>query len=132
MGASLALAGVSGCSHQPAEKIVPYVRAPEEIVPGKPLFFATALTLGGYAIGVLVESHMGRPTKVEGNELHPASLGATDPFAQAADPDLYDPDRSQVVHRADGRDQHLGRLPRRRDRGARCAARRARGPGCGS
>src|SRR6516162_11562915 len=79
MGASLALAGLSGCSTQPAprEKIMPYVRQPEELVPGKPLFFATAATLGGYATGVLIESHEGRPTKIEGNPDHPASLGGT-------------------------------------------------------
>ena len=97
MGASLALAGLSACTRQPAEKIVPYVRQPEEIVPGRPLFFATALPLGGLVNGVLVESHMGRPTKVEGNPEHPASLGATDAFAQAAVLTLYDPDRSQVI-----------------------------------
>jgi MoCo/4Fe-4S cofactor protein with predicted Tat translocation signal len=100
MGASLALAGVSACTKQPAEAIVPYVRAPEEIIPGKPLFFATALTLGGAATGVLVESHMGRPTKVEGNPGHPGSLGATDLFAQAAILGLYDPDRSQTLTHA--------------------------------
>ena len=99
MGASLALAGVSGCGLNKPEKIVPYVRAPEAIVPGRPLFFATALSLGGYATGVLVESQMGRPIKVEGNEKHPASLGATDAFAQASVLSLYDPDRSQVVLR---------------------------------
>ena len=99
MGASLALAGVSGCGLNKAEKIVPYVRAPETVVPGRPLFFATALSLGGYATGVLVESQMGRPIKVEGNEKHPASLGATDAFAQASVLSLYDPDRSQVVLR---------------------------------
>ncbi|MFO7691709.1 MAG: TAT-variant-translocated molybdopterin oxidoreductase [Vicinamibacterales bacterium] len=97
MGASLALAGVSACTKQPAEVVVPYVRAPEEIVPGRPLFFATALTLGGYATGVLVESHEGRPTKIEGNPGHPASLGATDLFAQAQILALYDPDRSQTL-----------------------------------
>jgi len=97
MGASLALAGVSACTKQPAEVIVPYVRAPEDIVPGRPLFFATAVTLGGYATGVLVESHEGRPTKVEGNPEHPASLGATDLFAQAQILALYDPDRSQTL-----------------------------------
>ena len=84
MGASLALAGVTACTRQPAEKIVPYVRQPEEIVPGRPLFFATAMTLGGVATGLLVESHEGRPTKIEGNPQHPGSLGATDIFAQAA------------------------------------------------
>ena len=96
MAASLALAGIGGCTRQPAESIVPYVRAPEQFVPGKPLYYATALTLGGIATGVLVESHLCRPTKIEGNELHPASLGATDPFAQASILSLYDPDRSQV------------------------------------
>lgn len=100
MGASLALAGLSACTRQPDEKIVPYVRAPEEIVPGKPLFFATAMPLGGIATGLLVESHMGRPTKIEGNPKHPASLGATDAFAQASVLTLYDPDRSQVVTNA--------------------------------
>ncbi|HEX9304026.1 MAG TPA: 4Fe-4S dicluster domain-containing protein [Thermoanaerobaculia bacterium] len=97
MGASLALAGVTACTRQPTEKIVPYVRQPEEIVPGKPLFFATAMTMGGLATGLLVESQMGRPTKVEGNPLHPASLGATDAFAQASVLSLYDPDRSQTL-----------------------------------
>ena len=100
MAASLGLAGSMGCLRQPEEKIVPYVRQPEEIVPGKPLYFATAITLGGYAAGILVESHLGRPTKIEGNPDHPASLGATDAFTQAAILSLYDPDRSQtVMHR---------------------------------
>ena len=97
MGASLVLAGMTACTQRPAEKIVPYVRAPEEIVPGKPLFYATAMTLGGFGTGLLVESHLGRPTKIEGNPQHPASLGATDAFAQASILTLYDPDRSQVV-----------------------------------
>jgi len=97
MAASLALAGMSACTVQPTEKIVPYVRAPEDLVYGQPLFFATAMPLGGSAIGLLVESHEGRPTKVEGNPQHPASLGATDVFAQAAVLTLYDPDRSQVT-----------------------------------
>ena len=103
MGASLALAGLSVCTRQPTEKIVPYVRAPEQIVPGKPLFFATAMPFNGGATGLLVESHMGRPTKVEGNAQHPASLGATDAFSQASVLTLYDPDRSQVV-------MHRGRI----------------------
>ena len=97
MGASLALAGVTACTRQPPERIVPYVRQPEEIVPGRPLFFATAMTLGGVATGLLVESHEGRPTKIEGNPLHPGSLGATDIFAQAAVLGLYDPDRAQTL-----------------------------------
>jgi molybdopterin-containing oxidoreductase family iron-sulfur binding subunit len=99
MAASLGLAGVGlgGCLRQPDEKIVPYVKQPEEVIPGKPLYFATCTTLGGYATGVLVESHLGRPTKIEGNPEHPASLGATDVFAQAAILSLYDPDRSQTI-----------------------------------
>ena len=96
-GVSLALAGITACTRQPTEKIVPYVRQPEEIKPGTPLFFATAFSLSGYATGLLVESHMGRPTKIEGNPLHPASLGATDVFSQASIYDLYDPDRSQSL-----------------------------------
>jgi len=99
MAASAALAGLSGCTKMPDQKIVPYVRAPEEIIPGKPLFYATSFVQSGVATGILVESHMGRPTKIEGNPLHPGSLGATDIFAQAGILDLYDPDRSQsVIH----------------------------------
>jgi MoCo/4Fe-4S cofactor protein with predicted Tat translocation signal len=97
MGASLALAGVTGCTRQPAEKIVPYVRQPEEIIPGKPLYYATAMTIGGVATGLLVESHEGRPTKVEGNPDHPDGMGAADPYAQAAILSLYDPDRARAV-----------------------------------
>jgi MoCo/4Fe-4S cofactor protein with predicted Tat translocation signal len=97
MGASLALAGVTGCAYQPPEKIVPYVIQPARITPGKPLFFASAVPFCGYAMGVIAESHEGRPTRLEGNPDHPASLGACDPFTQAAILDLYDPDRSQVV-----------------------------------
>ncbi|CAN5569997.1 TAT-variant-translocated molybdopterin oxidoreductase [soil metagenome] len=104
MGASLALAGVGGAgcrARDPVEKIVPYVNQPEEIVPGKPLFFATALSVDGFAHGVLVESHEGRPTKIEGNPAHSASLGATNIFMQAAILSLYDPDRSQAVRHID-------------------------------
>jgi molybdopterin-containing oxidoreductase family iron-sulfur binding subunit len=97
MSASLALAGVSACTKQPPEKIVPYVRQPEELVPGRPLFFATAYPFGGVATPVLIESHEGHPTKVEGNPQHPASLGGSDIFAQAAILGLYDPDRLQTV-----------------------------------
>ncbi|CAN5838788.1 TAT-variant-translocated molybdopterin oxidoreductase [soil metagenome] len=97
LGASMAMAGLTSCVRpvKPNEKIVPYVQAPEEIIPGKPLFYATAVTQGGYAFGLLAESHMGRPTKVEGNPDHPASLGATDAVTQATVLSLYDPDRSQ-------------------------------------
>jgi MoCo/4Fe-4S cofactor protein with predicted Tat translocation signal len=97
MGASLALAGVTACTRQPAERIVPYVRQPEDVIPGKPLYYATAMPLGGVATGLLVESHEGRPTKIEGNALHPGSLGAADAFAQASILGLYDPDRSQTL-----------------------------------
>ncbi len=97
MGASFALAGVSACTRQPLEKIVPYVKQPEEIVPGQPLYFATALLLDGFARGVLVESHEGRPTKIEGNPAHPASLGASDVFMQAELLALYDPDRAKAL-----------------------------------
>jgi MoCo/4Fe-4S cofactor protein with predicted Tat translocation signal len=97
MGASLALAGLGGCSYQPPEKIVPYVRQPEEIVPGKALYFATAMTLGGVSTGLLARSNEGRPTKLEGNPDHPDSLGATDIFAQASLLSLYDPDRSRTT-----------------------------------
>jgi len=97
MGASLALAGVSACTRQPDEEIIPYVRQPEEEVPGKPLFFATAMPMNGAGIGLLVESHEGRPTKVEGNPDHPSSRGATDLFAQASILGLYDPDRSRNI-----------------------------------
>ena len=103
MGASLALAGVSACTRQPDEVIVPYVRQPEELVPGKPLFFATAMPFAGAGLGLLVESHEGRPTKVEGNPDHPSSRGATDVYAQAAILGLYDPDRSQTLN-------HLGEI----------------------
>jgi len=76
------------------------VRSPEELVPGRPLYYATALSLAGYATGVLVESHMGRPTKIEGNPQHPASLGATDALTQASILNLYDPDRVRTpAHR---------------------------------
>src|SRR6202161_2881401 len=95
--ASAALAGLSACTKLPTQKIVPYVKAPEEIVAGKPLFYATSMPLAGVAAGLLVESHMGRPTKIEGNPEHPGSLGGTDVFAQAATLGMYDPDRSQTV-----------------------------------
>ena len=106
MGASLALAGLSGCAFQPAEKIVANLRDPEDSVPGKALFFATASSLGGFATPVLVRSNEGRPTKVEGNPDHPNNRladsqdrgsSATDIFSQASILSLYDPDRSQIA-----------------------------------
>ncbi|HTY42209.1 MAG TPA: TAT-variant-translocated molybdopterin oxidoreductase [Thermoanaerobaculia bacterium] len=97
MGASIALAGLTGCTRQPTEKIYPYVQAPEELIPGVPLYYATAHLHGGYARGVLAKSYEGRPIKIEGNELHPASLGGTDVFAQGYILNMYDPDRSQTL-----------------------------------
>ncbi len=98
MGASLALAGAtSGCSRQPPEYIHPYVKQPAELVPGTPMYYASAVLSSGYAMGVLVESHMGRPTKIEGLPKHPASLGAADVTTQADILNLYDPDRSKEV-----------------------------------
>nr|MBA2736470.1 TAT-variant-translocated molybdopterin oxidoreductase [Pyrinomonadaceae bacterium] len=97
MGASLAFAGLSGCVIQPAEKIVPYVRQNELMFPGKPLFFATAMTMGGIANGLLGESYDGRPIKIEGNPEHPGTLGSTDVWSQASLLGMYDPDRSQQI-----------------------------------
>ena len=93
-GATVALAGFSSCTKQPVEKIVPYVQQPEDVLPGKPLRFATSTQIGGYGQGLIVTSCEGRPTKIEGNPSHPASLGATTVWAQAEVLDLYDPDRS--------------------------------------
>src|SRR6266513_5864458 len=106
MGASLALAGLSGCVIQPPEKVIPYVKQPEEEVPGKGLWFATAFSLGGIATPLLVRSNEGRPTKIEGNPDHPSNPGATatDIFSQASILTLYDPDRSQTpMYRGDTR-----------------------------
>src|SRR5688572_8168610 len=75
MSASLALAGLTACTVQPTEHIVPYVSKPDGLVPGKAQYYATAMTIGGVASGLLVESHEGRPTKIEGNPDHPTSLG---------------------------------------------------------
>jgi MoCo/4Fe-4S cofactor protein with predicted Tat translocation signal len=96
MGASLALAGMAGCGANDEPHIVPYVRQPEGMILGKPQHYATVMPFGGDALGLLVESHEGRPTKIEGNPDHPSSQGATDAFAQAAVLDLYDPDRAKT------------------------------------
>ncbi|MBA3961077.1 MAG: TAT-variant-translocated molybdopterin oxidoreductase [Chthoniobacterales bacterium] len=97
MGASLALAGLGACTKQRIEKIVPYVDQPERIIPGQPLRFASATSLGGYGQGIVVTSNEGRPTKIEGNPDHPTSRGATTVWAQADLLDLYDPDRAKIV-----------------------------------
>jgi molybdopterin-containing oxidoreductase family iron-sulfur binding subunit len=96
-GASLALAGLAGCTKQPLEPIVPYVVQPERIVLGVPLYFATAFPVSGIARPIIVKSVEGRPIKVEGNPQHGASLGAADAHSQAAVLGLYDPDRSQTI-----------------------------------
>ena len=84
MGASFALGGLSACTIQPQEKIVPQVRAPEELIPGKPSYFASAYAHHGHAFGILVESQMGRPIRVDGNPNHPASLGGSSSAMQAS------------------------------------------------
>lgn len=99
MGASLGLAGLTACVKQPEEHIYPHVRAPEHLVPGRPRFYATSLSRSGVGSGVLVESHEGRPTKIEGNDAHPATGGGTDVWMQADVLSLYDPDRSQLILR---------------------------------
>lgn len=96
LGASLSLAGLVGC-RRPVEEIVPYVTAPEEIVPGIPRYYATTMPFGRSAYGLIVESHEGRPTKIEGNPSHPATLGASSARIQASMLGLYDPDRSQTI-----------------------------------
>ena len=95
--ASLALAGLTACTKQSPHEILPYVKEPEELVPGEPLFYATAMVLGGFATGVLVKSREGHPIKIEGNPEHPSSLGRSSIWMQASILDLYDPDRSQAV-----------------------------------
>ena len=97
MGASLAFAGLAGCGRPDESHIVPYVKQPDGMVLGKPNFYATAMPFGADAVGVLVESHEGRPTKIEGNPDHPSSLGSTDALVQASILNLYDPDRAQTV-----------------------------------
>jgi MoCo/4Fe-4S cofactor protein with predicted Tat translocation signal len=97
MAASLAFAGLSGCGRTPEQYIVPYVKQPDGMILGKPQFYATVMPFGADAIGLLVESHEGRPTRIEGNPDHPSSLGATNVFAQASVLNLYDPDRAQTA-----------------------------------
>jgi MoCo/4Fe-4S cofactor protein with predicted Tat translocation signal len=100
MGASLAMAGLAGCTKQPDEAIFPYIKQPEDLVLGKPMYFATAYPFPTGAIPVLVKSDSFRPIKVDGNPEHPMTKGKSDVFTQATLLDLYDPDRSQhVLHR---------------------------------
>ena len=92
MGASMAMAGLVGC-RKPVQKIIPYVDAPEDVIPGIPNYFATTVPIGLNAFGAIVESHVGRPTHIEGNKNHPQSKGSVNSFIQASILDLYDPDR---------------------------------------
>ena len=94
MGASMGLAGLSGC-RWPREEILPFADQPEGRVPGVPVQYATAMEVAGAVIGLLVTSYDGRPIKVEGNPRHPISCGKTLAWHQASVLDLYDPDRSQ-------------------------------------
>lgn len=95
MGASIALAGFAAC-RRPVQKILPYSRQPEDIVPGIPLYYATSMPFQGSLTGLVVENHEGRPTKVEGNDLHPGSWGNTNAYHQATILEMYDPDRSRT------------------------------------
>ncbi|MEJ7731080.1 MAG: hypothetical protein WKG00_17930 [Polyangiaceae bacterium] len=95
MGTALAMG--AGCTKQPEERIIPFVRAPEDVVAGRPLYYASAAVIGGVATGVVVEQNEGRPSKVDGSPEHPMSLGGSDVFIQGATFDLYDPDRSKTV-----------------------------------
>src|SRR5688572_8868681 len=97
LGASLSLAGLAGCIRRPVEEIVPYVTAPEDVVPGIPRYFATTMPFGRSAYGLIVETHEGRPTKIEGNPAHPSTLGASSSRIQASVLGLYDPDRSHAI-----------------------------------
>jgi len=105
MGASMALAGLAGCTKQPDEPIYPYVKAPEDLILGKPMYFATAHPFVTGAVPLLVKSDQFRPIKVDGNPEHPYNRGSSDPFTQGTLLDLYDPDRSQhVTYRGENRE----------------------------
>ncbi len=108
MGASFALAGLSGCdfARWPEEKVLPFSRRPDGRIPGTAVHYATTMELGGVGAGLLVTTYDGRPIKVEGNPQHPDSLGATSQYAQASVLQLYDPDRSKaVIHRPAPKDE---------------------------
>jgi Fe-S-cluster-containing dehydrogenase component len=99
MGASAALAGsaaTTGCIRKPREEILPFSQRPEDLVPGRPLFYASAVAELGSVVGLMVESQDGRPTKIEGNPRHSGSQGAASVLAQASVLDLYDPDRTRI------------------------------------
>jgi molybdopterin-containing oxidoreductase family iron-sulfur binding subunit len=94
-GASVAMAGLAGCTRQPVESIYPYTKQPEDLIPGCPRYFATAFPFVTGAVPLLVKSDQYRPIKIDGNPDHPYNQGASDPFAQATLLELYDPDRTQ-------------------------------------
>lgn len=96
MAASIGLAGLTAC-RKPVQRILPNAKGIEDYIPGKAYFYATAMPMGGSVQGLLVETHDGRPTKIEGNPEHPYSLGAATSFQQASILNLYDPDRLQSV-----------------------------------
>ncbi|MDZ7690113.1 MAG: TAT-variant-translocated molybdopterin oxidoreductase [Balneolaceae bacterium] len=100
MGASIALAGFASC-RRPVQKILPYSNQPEEVIPGEPLYYASAMPFQDALTGIVIENHEGRPTKIEGNEMHPASMGSSSIFNQGSILNMYDPDRSRFV-RQDG------------------------------
>ena len=105
MGASMALAGLAGCTKQPDEPIYPYIKAPEDLILGKPMYFATAHPFVTGAVPLLVKSDQFRPIKIDGNPEHPYNLGSSDPFTQGTLLDLYDPDRStKVTYRGENRE----------------------------
>jgi Fe-S-cluster-containing dehydrogenase component len=95
LGAGAAALSVSACIRKPVEKILPYAKRPEDLVPGKPMYFATAMHIGPAVLGLLAESHAGRPTKVDGNPNHPMSKGGSHIWAQAAALEVYDIDRAK-------------------------------------
>ncbi|RYE90339.1 MAG: hypothetical protein EOO75_10320, partial [Myxococcales bacterium] len=111
MSASFAAMGLAGCVRRPEEKIIPYQKMPENLIPGLPQFYATAVCDQGEALGLLVECHEGRPTKIEGNPDHPASLGGTSSWVQALPLDLYDPDRLPTpIHLEAGKSDPVPRM----------------------
>ncbi len=105
MGASMAMAGLAGCTKQPDEPIYPYVKAPEDLILGKPMYFATAYPFASGSVPLLVKSDAFRPIKVDGNPDHPYNRGTSDPYTQGTLLDLYDPDRAQeTTYRGDNRE----------------------------
>jgi molybdopterin-containing oxidoreductase family iron-sulfur binding subunit len=103
-GASMALAGLAGCTKQPDEAIYPYVKAPEDLVLSKPIYFATAHPFPTGAVPLIVKSDAFRPIKIDGNPEHPVTRGGSDPLTQGTLLGLYDPDRAQkITYRGESR-----------------------------